>query len=113
MQVLTARIERFDGVFLFPQNDIDGKNATKTLDHFHLKTVQGLKFNFRLYDFCHTFATRALESGVDLLTLASMLDHANLKIVMRYAHPSEERKAEAIRKMQKGRQKQSKAKKVS
>jgi site-specific recombinase XerD len=47
------------------------------------------------------FATRAPESGIDLLTLASLLGHANLKMVMRYAHPSEERKAEAIRRMQK------------
>ena len=45
---------------------------------------------------------RALENGeADLLTLASMLGHASLKMVMRYAHPSEERKAEVIQKMQK------------
>jgi integrase len=111
-QILNDRLKRFAGFFLFPQNDVDGKGATKTLNYFHLKTVRQLKFDFRLYDFRHTFATRALESGVDLLTLASMLGHANLKMVMRYAHPSEERKAEAIRQMEKHgsekRQKQSK-----
>jgi len=99
--IIKARLEQFDGVFLFPQNDIDGEGATKTLDYWHLKTVTRLGFKFRLYDCRHTFATRALESGIDLLTLAALSGHASLKMVMRYAHPSEERKAEAIRKMQK------------
>jgi hypothetical protein len=34
----------------------------------------------------------ALESGIDLLTLASISERANLKTVMRCARPSEERK---------------------
>lgn len=106
--ILSARIKRFDDAFLFPQNDTDGQVATSSLDAAHLKTVRLLKFNFRLYDCRHSFATKALESGVDLLTLANLLGRANLKMVSRYAHLSEERKAEAIRLMEKKRQKQSK-----
>ena len=98
--ILEARIKRFDGVFLFPQNDTDGRDATKTLDVQHIRTVKRISFKFRLYDCRHTFATRALESGVDLLTSASILGHANLKMVSRYAHPSEERKTKAIRLME-------------
>jgi site-specific recombinase XerD len=56
-----------------------------------------------LYDCRHSFATRALESGVDLLTLAAILGHASLKMVSRYAHPSEDHKADAIRRMQQTR----------
>jgi site-specific recombinase XerD len=55
---------------------------------------------FRLYDCRHTFATRVLENGIDLLTLASMLGHSNLSEVVRYAHPSETRKNDAIKLMQ-------------
>jgi integrase len=99
--ILKARLERFDGIFLFPQNEKDGgANHVKTLNVYHRLTIERLGFKFRLYDCRHTFATRALESEVDLLTLAALLGHANLKMVMRYAHPSEERKAEAIRQMQ-------------
>jgi integrase len=96
-------MKKFDGEYLFPQNDIDGQFATKTLNHSHLKVARFLGYDFRLYDCRHTFATRALESGVDLLTLASILGHANLKMVSRYAHPSEKHKADAIRRMEQSR----------
>lgn len=100
-EILAYRLNKFDGRFLFPQNEIDGAEQTDSLHYLHLKTVRRLKFDFRLYDCRHTFATRAVESGVDLLTLASILGHGDLKTVTRYAHPSEEHKAEAVRKIEK------------
>lgn len=106
--ILKARINRFDGDFLFPQNDIDGSSPMNALDKYHRKAINKLGLKFRLYDCRHTFATRALENDTDLLTLSALLGHTNLKMVSRYAHPSEERKAEAIRQMQKPKQKQSK-----
>jgi site-specific recombinase XerD len=58
---------------------------------------------FRLYDARHTFASRAVENGIDLLVLASILGHNSLKMVMRYAHPSEGFKRDAIRQMENNR----------
>jgi integrase len=55
---------------------------------------------FRLYDLRHTFATRAAEAGVDLVTLASLLGHSRIQMVMRYAHPTEEHQINAIRKIE-------------
>jgi integrase len=46
---------------------------------------------FRLYDCRHTYAARELESGTDLLTLASLLGHSNLNQVQRDA-PARSRK---------------------
>ena len=96
-------MNKFTGENLFPQNDIDGNLPTDSLDRMHLATVRNLKMNFRLYDARHTFASRAFEGGIDLLVLASILGHSNLKMVMRYAHPSEGFKADAIRKMEQNR----------
>lgn len=93
-------MSRFDGEYLFPQNDKDGQKATSSLVTPHLKTIRRLGFNFRLYDCRHTFATRAIENGIDLVVLASILGHANLKMIMRYAHPSEKHKADAMRTME-------------
>jgi integrase len=99
-KVLRYRLNRFKGENLFPQNDIDGNKPTDSLDKKHLATVRQLKMNFRLYDARHTFASRAVENGIDLLVLASILGHSSLKMVMRYAHPSEEFKADAIKRME-------------
>ncbi len=65
-ETLTARLKCFDGIFLFPQNDKDGEEFTRSVDYWHLKTVRRLGYKFRLYDCRRTFATRALESGIDL-----------------------------------------------
>lgn len=99
--VLSSRLKRFEGENLFHQNDVDGERAIISLSNLHLRAIRLLGFPFRLYDCRHTFATRALESGIDLLTLASILGHSNLKMVSRYAHPSEQHKADAMRRMEK------------
>jgi integrase len=99
-RIIESRMNRFKGENLFPQDDIDGNPATRTLDHRHIKVVRKLGFSFRLYDSRHTFATRAIEKGIDPITLASILGHSSLKMLSRYAHPSEERKAAAINSMQ-------------
>lgn len=101
--ILRYRMEKFTGENLFPQNDIDGRSSTLTLDRLHLDTIKKLELKFRLYDARHTFASRAVENGIDLLVLASILGHSNLKMVMRYAHPSETFKADAIKKMETNR----------
>ncbi|MCC7307246.1 MAG: site-specific integrase [Acidobacteria bacterium] len=71
------------------RSKIDGANRT------------GTEGSCTLYSFRHTFATRFLESRPgDLLTLAALLGHSSLRMVMRYAHPSDNHKFEAIRSME-------------
>ena len=55
---------------------------------------------FRLYDMRHTWATRAAMSGIDLVTLAAMLGHSRIQMVLRYAHPTEQHQAQAMRKLE-------------
>lgn len=56
---------------------------------------------FRLYDLRHTFATRAVASGVDLPTLSSLLGRASILMTMRYVHPAAEQKRVAMAKSEK------------
>ncbi len=100
LKILQYRVEKFKGEYLFPLNDADGQKPTVKLTVQHLRAIRSLGYSFRLYDCRHTFATRALDTGTDLLTLASMLGHSSLDEVMRYAHPSETRKNDAIQQMQ-------------
>ncbi len=88
---------------LFPQGDKDFSKPTDSLDKQHLTTIGNLRMKFRLYDCRHTFATRAVENGVDLVVLALILGHSSLRMVMRYSHPSESFKADAIKRMEKAK----------
>lgn len=99
--VLIRRADRFKGENLFPHLDIDGNPPTGTLSYIHAEVIEKLKFKFRIYDARHTFASRAVESGIDLVTLAAILGHTNLKMLTRYCHPSEAAKESAILKMEK------------
>jgi integrase len=102
-QILSARMQQFEGENLFPHRNFDGEKATGSLSRRHLETIKKLGYKFRLYDCRHTFATRAVESGVDLVVLASILGHANLKMVMCYAHPSEKHKVDAMQQIEKAK----------
>lgn len=44
----------------------------------------------------HTFATRAVEKGVDVATLAAILGHSRLETTGRYLHPTAERMQDAV-----------------
>jgi len=57
--------------------------------------IRGLRF----HDLRHTFATRLVESGVDLITVKELLGHSTVRITERYTHPSRERKREAVEKL--------------
>jgi hypothetical protein len=52
---------------------------------------------FRLYDLRHTWATRAAMAGIDLVTLAAMLGHSRIQMVLRYAHPTEQHQTNAMK----------------
>jgi integrase len=101
LQILEARIDKFKGDYLFPKGEKDGAEATYQLNTQHRATINRIDTKFRLYDCRHSFATRILESGVDLLILTSMLGHLSIDEVMRYAHPSETCKKDAANQMQK------------
>jgi integrase len=55
---------------------------------------------FRLYDLRHTWATRAAMSGIDLVTLAAMLGHSRIQMVLRYAHPTTEHQTNAMHRLE-------------
>ena len=58
--------------------------------------------DFRWHDMRHHFASRFVMTGGDLNTLRELLGHADIKMVLRYAHLSSEHKAAAIERISGG-----------
>jgi integrase len=102
--ILGKRIANAKSDYLFA----GGRGCTNSekpivkLNNAHNGAVEraGLK-KFRLYDCRHTFASRLAMKGVDLVTLAALLGHSRLAMVLRYAHASEQNKFDAIKRLEK------------
>jgi integrase len=58
------------------------------------RRVAGL--NLVLYDLRHTFATRMIAAGVDVMTLKEIMGHSDIRTTQRYVHPSQARQDEAM-----------------
>jgi integrase len=85
--ILARRMEGLETPFLFPC-ETDPTRPVPKVNNAHDRAVKVSKVApFRLYDCRHTWATRAAESGIDLVTLASLLGHSKINMVMRYAPP--------------------------
>ncbi len=84
------------GGYLFPHRI---KQAPMVCVRSHKRLVTKLKLDFRLYDFRHTFGSRAAMAGVDLATLKELMGHSSITTTMRYVHPTPEHKKEAMEKV--------------
>ena len=59
------------------------------IENAHCKILAKSGLAFVIYDCRHTFATRFAEAkGGDVVALAAILGHGNLRTVMRYVHVS-------------------------
>jgi integrase len=98
--VLSKRLAKVKGEYLFPGRGV-GDTPIIKVNNAHAGTLKRSKVrSCRLYDLRHTWATRAAMAGVDLVTLAAMLGHSRVQMVMRYAHPTEEHQYNAMKKME-------------
>jgi integrase len=107
VEVLNRRLaeaKRAKGQYLFPARigqGHDWQRPMNELEPAHQKALRlsGVK-HFRLYDLRHTFASRAVEAGMDALTLKAVMGHADLKTTSRYVHPTFRHLAEAQAKVE-------------
>lgn len=54
--------------------------------------IQGLRF----HDLRHSFASRLVQRGCDIVTLKGLLGHRDLSTTQRYLHSSDERRRQAV-----------------
>jgi integrase len=95
-----AAKDKESGAFLFPC-EADATRPLPGIQSAHARALRESKVaRFRPYDCRHTWATRAVQAGIDLVTLAAMLGHSKINMVLRYAHPTQEHQTKAMDKME-------------
>ena len=85
--------------WLFPSDRNPGHHITK-LDNAHDRICLDAAVSFRLYDFRHTFATRAIEAGVQIAVVAAILGHSGLRTIHRYVHPTDDAQRAGMAKLE-------------
>ena len=100
-EVLKKRLSAANGSpYAFPGRTDPNRPILK-MNNAHTLALTESKVNyFRLYDLRHTWATRAAMSGMDLVTLAAMLGHSRIQMVLRYVHPTEEHQFAEMRRLE-------------
>jgi integrase len=107
--VLATRLSESKSDYLFPCETESSRPIPKINNAHDRLFIQKSKDlpaplqsvpRFRLYDLRHTWATRAAMSGIDLVTLAAMLGHSRIQMVLRYAHPTDDHQAQAMRRVE-------------
>jgi integrase len=102
LEIVARRMWESDSPWLFPSPKTKtraGQPITK-LNGPHDKVCASCEakasrparppLHFVLYDLRHTYATRMAERGMPLATLAAILGHNSLRMVMRYVHPTQD-----------------------
>lgn len=94
LAILSMRMSRYSN-WLFPGEKREGHSCRLDQAHRRLLIRTGMSW-FVLYDFRHTFATRMIEAGIDIVALKDILGHSNIKMTLRYVHLAQEHKDKAM-----------------
>lgn len=90
-KILQRRPRRDEYVFFVP-NRFKGGNLRRSTETISRR----VGFPFHIHLLRHTFATRLLASGVDIVTISALLGHGRSMTTLLYAHTDEARKYRAV-----------------
>jgi integrase/recombinase XerD len=86
------------GPFVFT-NPATGRPYRNLRGSFHAACRRAGITDFRFHDLRHTFASWAVQNGMDLYRLSRILGHSTLQMTTRYAHLATDQLHEAVRSM--------------
>lgn len=83
--------------YVFSQSDGTPIKSVKTFFWAALKS-SGIN-HCRLHDLRHSFASRLVMAGVDIVTVQELMGHKSIIMTRRYSHPTPEHKKQAVNKL--------------
>lgn len=96
---LSPKKDRNDNFYILTDTQVPMEPRTFQKLFKRIQNISGVK-NRKFHAIRHTFATRALELGVDIKTLSEILGHANVSTTLNiYAHSLFEQKKNAMDRM--------------
>ena len=97
--LLSDLAKRTTSPLIFPSNRKPGEKLLDLKKGFK-KTVQlaGIP-HIRFHDMRHTFATRLIRAGVDIISVQHLLGHSKITMTARYAHSLADAKMAAVSKL--------------
>jgi integrase len=89
-------------VFINPKTAKPYKKLQRSFERARQKaSIEDLRF----HDLRHTFASRLIEKGVDIIKVKDFLGHSTLRTTERYIHPDREERKKAVELLCKNRSK--------
>jgi integrase len=85
-------------VFCSRRTKGDGRKSVRTTFETAIRRAGIGKLRF--HDLRHTFATRLVAAGVDIVTVKEIMGHRDISMTMRYAHAAPERSLDAVRRLE-------------
>ncbi len=85
-------------VFTYPKTGKPTKDVKRAFQTACRRAgIKGLRF----HDLRHTFASRLVENGEDIITVRDLLGHSSVRITERYTHSNKELKRKAVESLSK------------
>jgi len=97
LKALHGKSSKAEYVFRSPRN---GNRRKSVRTAFEAATRRAGFSKLRFHDLRHTFATRLVAAGVDIVTVKELMGHRDISMTMRYAHSAPERSLDAVRRLE-------------
>ena len=97
LKALHGKSSKAEYVFRSPRN---GNRRSSVRTAFEAANRRAGINKLRFHDLRHTFATRLVAAGVDIVTVKELMGHRDISMTMRYAHSAPERSLDAVRRLE-------------